>query len=71
MKDDPQRSIIKSISWRFLASSTTIIVALIFTKEIVLSLKIGAVEAFLKIVIYYAHERLWNKVNWGQSPNGR
>jgi uncharacterized membrane protein len=52
-------SLIKTISWRLIATLTTIILAWIFTGEIGTALKIGGVEFFAKMVFYYLHERSW------------
>ena len=56
------RSILKTFSWRIIATATTIIAALIITGEIGDALKIGAVEFVAKLFIYYGHERLWQQV---------
>lgn len=61
-----RRSIIKAMTWRIIASLVTLSVAYLFTKEIVLSMGIGFVDAILKIVTYYYHERLWNKIGYGR-----
>ncbi|MBZ9569536.1 DUF2061 domain-containing protein [Patescibacteria group bacterium] len=66
MKDNYQRSIIKSISWRFVATLTTMIIIFAFTGKIMLSLGVGFFEAISKIILYYIHERFWNKISWGQ-----
>ena len=60
------RSLIKTISWRFLATVTTAILVYLFTKDIDVALKIGGIEIFLKLVIYYFHERLWNRITFGK-----
>ena len=62
-----KRSIAKSISWRIVASLTTIIIVFIFTKNIIISFSIGFLEVISKIIIYYYHERMWNKIRWGKN----
>jgi uncharacterized membrane protein len=37
-----------------------------FTGKPILSLGVGALEATSKIALYYTHERIWNKINWGK-----
>lgn len=55
----------KAISWRIIASTTTFLLAyLIFSGsncEDVLekSTIVAALEAIIKIIIYYGHERAW------------
>jgi len=60
-----KRHIAKSITWRIIATTTTISIAWILTKEINLSLKIGLIELFLKTLIYFLHERIWYRSDLG------
>jgi len=60
-----RRSFIKALSWRVTATLTTILVAFIITKRIDIALKIGVIEVFLKMLIFYIHERFWIKSNLG------
>jgi uncharacterized membrane protein len=53
------RSLLKGLSWRFLATGTTILIAWITTDDVSLALKIGGIEFFAKFFIYYLHERAW------------
>ncbi len=59
------RSLIKGLTWRLLATTTTIIVAYLITGETELALKIGAIEFVAKLVVYYFHERAWQSVPRG------
>ena len=52
-------SLAKAFSWRIVATLTTALIAYAITGEIDTALWIGGIEFFLKIGIYYAHERLW------------
>ena len=61
------RSILKAISWRILATVTTILLAFLFTGNWTISASIGVVEVFVKIAVYYLHERLWNLSNFGRA----
>ena len=65
-KDTKIRSILKTVSWRLLATCTTITLVLIFTKELRTAFEIGALELILKLIIYYGHERIWNRVKIGR-----
>jgi uncharacterized membrane protein len=66
MSESKVRSIVKSISWRIVATLTTITLVFIFTGKIVLALSVGVIEVILKMSFYYFHERVWNKVKWGE-----
>ena len=65
------RTIAKTISWRILASLTTILLVWIFSGDFTIAISVGLVEALLKMVIYYFHERLWTYTNWGVGPEKR
>jgi uncharacterized membrane protein len=61
------RTIVKTISWRAVATGTTMLVVYIYTREMVLSLGVGAAEVIAKLALYYVHERLWGRLGWGRS----
>ncbi len=65
MSESRRRSVAKSLSWRTVATLTTILIVLLFTGEIELAVAIGGVEVMAKLVIFYLHERLWQKAGWG------
>lgn len=65
-KDAHYRSIIKAISWRIFATITTILIVFAFTRKLVLSLEVGAIEVVVKLIIYYFHERLWTLTHFGK-----
>lgn len=60
------RSLAKTISWRIVATSTTILLVFLFTGNLVISASVGSLELISKIVIYYIHERVWNLSNFGR-----
>ncbi len=64
--DSHFRSLIKGISWRITGTFDTIVIASLVTHDFSTALKIGAVEVFTKIALYYGHERVWQKIKWGQ-----
>ena len=67
-KDAPLRSIVKGISWRATGTVDTILISYFITNDVAKALAIGGVEVFTKLVLYYFHERLWQKIKWG-APN--
>jgi uncharacterized membrane protein len=60
------RSLMKAISYRITGTLGTIFVSLLVTGQMKLALSIGIVELFAKIGIYYLHERIWNRINYGR-----
>ena len=61
-QDSHLRSLAKGLTWRFVASGTTIVIAKIVTGDVGVALKVGFFEFFAKIGIYYLHERIWAKI---------
>jgi len=70
MTDRPSRSIAKAISWRATGTLDTIFISLLVTGKLKMALSIGFVELFTKIVLYYLHERAWNKISFGRKKPG-
>ncbi len=63
------RSLAKSVTWRVVATLTTILLVYLFTGNVVLSTSVGALEFMVKAVIYYIHERVWNMSNFGREKS--
>ena len=70
MEDQKTRTIAKTVSWRAIASFTTIAIVFGATGELALSLGVGAIEVVSKMVLYYGHERVWLRVAWGKGSTG-
>ncbi|MEM3627805.1 MAG: DUF2061 domain-containing protein [Candidatus Bathyarchaeia archaeon] len=65
--EKPIRSLVKAISWRIVATLTTIILVVIFSKgDWSLGGIVGISELILKTVVYYFHERVWNLLSFGR-----
>jgi len=59
--DSNTKSILKTISWRIVGTIDTMIIAYVITGEMKMAATIGSVEVFTKMILYYFHERFWNK----------
>lgn len=60
------RSLLKTLSWRIIGTLDTILISYIITGKITMALSIGSVELVSKMILYFFHERLWNKIKWGK-----
>ncbi|MDH3323210.1 MAG: DUF2061 domain-containing protein [Flavobacteriaceae bacterium] len=64
-----KRHILKSITWRVLASTTTFIIAFLFFKDDPYATEkatgVAVTESIIKMALYYFHERAWYKSNFG------
>jgi len=65
-KETNRRSIVKGISWRVVATTTTTVIVYVFFGRLDLAIAAGLLETVLKVGLYWGHERLWHKVRWGK-----
>jgi len=59
------RSLLKTLSWRLLGTLDTMCLGWIITGSPIVGLKIGALELFTKMILYYFHERIWLRCPFG------
>lgn len=64
--EKPLRSVIKALSWRLIGTIDTLIVSYVLTNEILLATSIASIDFLTKLILYFFHERIWNKINWGK-----
>ena len=67
MKENHKRSLAKTISWRITGSLDTMLVSYLLTGSLKIAASIGLVEVFTKMILYYFHERTWNKIDYGRN----
>jgi uncharacterized membrane protein len=63
--DSNKRHIIKTFSWRVIGTIDTILFGWILTGNPLIGLKIGGAETVSKMILYFGHEKLWYKINYG------
>ena len=61
------RSIVKALTWRVIATSTTMALAYIATRDLEIVAAIGAADVVIKLFFYYVHERAWGRVSVGRN----
>ncbi|MBI4845510.1 MAG: DUF2061 domain-containing protein [Candidatus Omnitrophica bacterium] len=67
--DNPKRSLAKAVTWRLFGFLTTVVLVLLYTRNVKQALMVGASLDGLKIILYYFHERFWNKVKFGRTSD--
>ena len=70
VSEEHKRSVLKAISWRVVASSTTMSLVYILTGQLELTAGVGIGEVVLKMIFYFLHERGWNTISLGRSLRG-
>ena len=60
-----KRHIAKTITWRIVGTTDTMLLGWLISGNPLIGLKIGLLELITKMVLYYFHERIWYKSNFG------
>ena len=66
--DTHKRTIVKTITWRIIATLTTVLTIYLWTKDWSLALGSGLIANAFKTIFYYIHERAWNLSDYGRLP---
>ena len=61
--DAVKKSMIKTMFWRIVATTTTFVISWIVTGSLVAGGAIASIEFWAKLALYYAHERAWAKAH--------
>ena len=59
------RSLVKTITWRIVATADTFLISWVITGHISLASAIAGIEVVTKMAIYFVHERVWERIKWG------
>ena len=60
-----KRQIAKTITWRIVGTIDTMVLGWFITGNPMTGVKIGGLEVITKMALYFGHERIWYKVNYG------
>jgi len=66
LSDSSTRSLAKAVSWRVTGTIDTFIISWIITGEPLIASGIAFTEIMTKILLFWLHERVWNKISWGK-----
>mgnify|MGYP000432988972 CR=1 FL=1 len=64
--EKPIRSVAKAVSWRVIGTLDTLLISYLLTGEVAIAASIASIDFVTKMFLYFFHERLWNKINWGK-----
>jgi uncharacterized membrane protein len=64
LNESPRRSIVKTISWRLTGSGSTFLISWLISSDLTIAGTIAVIQLIANTILYYLHERLWNKINW-------
>ena len=63
------RHILKTFSWRTIGTIDTVIISWIIVKDVSVGFKIGGLEIITKMILYFIHEKIWYRINFGLDKN--
>ena len=66
MKVNKTRSLVKSLTWRAVALLTTFVCIYVITGKASVAGAGTLLTNGVNFILYYFHERLWNKIQWGR-----
>ena len=61
-----KRSILKTVTWRIIGSIDTAVIIYFITGNWKFGLAVGGIEVMSKMILYYIHERVWQRIKWGK-----
>jgi uncharacterized membrane protein len=64
--DKKLRSLVKSVTYRIIAFIVLMIITWYATNNFVQTTFISVTFQTIQLFLYYIHERLWERVNWGK-----
>jgi uncharacterized membrane protein len=62
--DTSTRSLVKTISWRITGSGATFAISYLVSGDFSVAGTIAIIQVTVNTVLYYVHERIWNKIAW-------
>lgn len=64
-----KRHILKTITWRIVGTIDTILLGWVISGDPTIGLSVGGAELLTKMLLYYFHERVWYKIDFGVERN--
>ena len=71
IKESRKRHLAKTITWRIIGTLDTFLLSWFISGDPITGFKIGAAEVITKMLLYYAHERAWYRINFGLDKRNR
>jgi uncharacterized membrane protein len=65
MEGTRKRSVVKSIVWRIICIVVSVVVTFFLSGKWDIAVAVGTVYNVITMVLYYFHERIWNRIKWG------
>ena len=66
MKETATRSLTKTVSWRITGSGATFLISYLISGNLSIAGTIAVIQLISNTILYFIHERIWNKIHWGR-----
>jgi uncharacterized membrane protein len=66
LSDTNKRSLVKTVSWRLTGSGATFLISWLIAGNLAVAGTIAVIQLISNTILYYIHERIWNKIKWGR-----
>jgi uncharacterized membrane protein len=66
LSDTSRRSLVKTITWRATGSGATFLISYAIAGNFAIAGTIAVIQLVSNTVLYFVHERVWNKIKWGR-----
>ena len=60
-----KRHIFKTITWRIIGTLDTMLLGWLISGDPIIGIKVGGLELFTKLILYYVNERVWYNIGLG------
>ena len=67
MSDTAKRSLVKTVSWRLTGSGATFVISYLIAGNFAVAGTIAMIQLVANTMLYFVHERIWNRIGWGRS----
>ena len=71
VNESKKRHLYKTITWRVIGTIDTIAVGWLISGDPFIGLQIGFLEVITKMVLYFFHEKIWYRINYGLNLKNR
>lgn len=65
VRESKMRHLAKTVTWRMVGTADTMVLAWLLTGNPLTGVKIGLAELLTKMILYYIHERIWYRIDYG------
>jgi len=66
LSDTTKRSVVKTITWRITGTGATFAIGYAISRDFSIAGTIASIQLVANTILYFIHERAWDKVTWGR-----